>query len=106
MASRNVEAASMGSDMLAREPGLVKGGRTPIATSGAPSASLHLPRRPWQHLAMSDAPASMAILWISAGPGCDGDTIAMTSATPPRTVYATCCDGEHRTLARHRDGAA
>jgi hypothetical protein len=31
---------------------------------------------------MADTPASVAILWITAGLGCDGDTIAMTAATP------------------------
>jgi Ni,Fe-hydrogenase I small subunit len=27
--------------------------------------------------------AELEVLWITAGPGCDGDTIAMTAATQP-----------------------
>ncbi len=33
--------------------------------------------------AMSNAVTELDVLWITAGLGCDGDTIAMTAATQP-----------------------
>src|SRR5437660_11026099 len=72
-----------------RRAGLSRGERAGSLFLARGSASRELPRRRRASTSIdaSRTPIEMIteidILWITAGPGCDGDTIAMTAATQP-----------------------